>query len=103
MIGLFVLTPRAKADLKNIQNYTLKHYSQKQLEMYVSALQRCTEDMAISKGYFRILADIHPDLRVKHCQYHYIFGLMRNSNPMVVIGIMHEKMDYIARIQKRLK
>ena len=47
--------------------------------------------------------DLYPNVRVMHCQHHYIFGLMREDAPMLIVAILHERMDVIARLQNRLK
>ena len=45
---------------------------------------------------------VYPGLRSVLCQHHYIFSLTRQNAPAVVLAVLHERMDLIARLRNRL-
>jgi toxin ParE1/3/4 len=97
------LSYEAENDLEKIIEYTNKEYGVAQTLKYVDELETCAESMASSYGHYRELLNIHPRLRMKHCQKHYIFGVMEENKPMVVVAIFHEKMQLMKRLKNRLK
>ena len=99
----YEIAQAAEQDLQNITTYTLERYGEKQTRKYMEQLENCAEDMATGQGYFKEVDDLAPDIRVKHCQHHYIFGLMRDSHPMVIIAVFHERMDLMVQLGKRLQ
>jgi hypothetical protein len=46
------------------------------------------------------LAGIPKHLRSVCCQHHYVFFMP--GNPVIIIGILHEKMDFLARLANRI-
>ncbi|ECP5445232.1 type II toxin-antitoxin system RelE/ParE family toxin, partial [Salmonella enterica] len=42
------------------------------------------------------------ELRMIHCEHHYVFCLPRGSAPALVVAIFHERMDLMARLSERL-
>ena len=48
------------------------------------------------------MGDHHPGLRMCRREHHYIFGLPRPDAPTLIIAILHERMDLIARAAGRL-
>lgn len=100
---LYEKTPAVDQDWQDIAEYTFENFGEDQLRKYTSDLNKCLEDMAKSKGRFKEIT-IHGDrLRIKHCQKHYVFALIRKDKPMLVIAIFHERMDLMQRVKKRLK
>ncbi|RKZ95876.1 MAG: type II toxin-antitoxin system RelE/ParE family toxin, partial [Gammaproteobacteria bacterium] len=88
----------AEIDLEKIIEYTNKEYGAAQTLKYIDELEKNAENMAENYGYYRELPDIHSRLRMKHCQKHYIFGVMRENEPMLVIAIFHERMQLMTRL-----
>jgi toxin ParE1/3/4 len=97
------LTDAAEADLRSIIRYTRRQWGADQVRKYTAALAHAMDRTARGEGQFRELDDIHQGLRVCHCQRHYIFCLMRSELPMLVVAILHERMDLVARLESRLK
>jgi len=102
-MSLYEITEDAEQDLQSNTFYTFERYGEKQTRKYMEQLKNCAENMATGQGYFKEINDLIPNLRVKHCQHHYIFGLMRDNHPMLVIAVFHEKMDLMVQLDKRLQ
>lgn len=100
---LYELSYEAENDLEKIIEYTNKEYGAAQTLKYVDKLEKCAEKMASSYEHYRELPDVHPRLRMKHCQKHYIFGVMRENEPLLIIAILHERMQLMKRLKNRLK
>ena len=96
-------TPAVDEDWEEIANYTLNNYGEKQLLKYTSNLTKCLEDMAKGKSSYKDIKVQRNLVRVKHCQKHYIFALIRKDKPMLIIAIFHERMDLMQRVKKRLR
>lgn len=90
-------------DWKDIVEYTLDNFDIEQTEKYTSGLLRCIEKMAKGQGQFKEIEVHNRKLRVKHCQKHYIFGLVRANHPLMIVAFLHEQMDLIKRLKNRLK
>ena len=97
------LSDDAEIDLSEITEYTYKNHGATQTLKYIDNLEECAANLSTGHVHHKELSDIHPQLRIKHCQHHYIFGVMRKSRPMLVVAILHERMKLIERVKKRLK
>jgi plasmid stabilization system protein ParE len=100
---LYKLSNDAEIDLAEITEYTYENHGTTQTLKYIDQLDECTNNLASGDGHYKEESKIHPQLRIKHCQHHYIFGVMRSSQPMLVVAILHERMKLIERVKKRLK
>lgn len=101
-MALYETSPDAEADLQDIISYTINKYGIGQMTDYITTLETCAENIAQGKGSFKKIRVRGYDIRVKHCQHHYIFGLIRNNRPMLVLAIFHERMDLMKQLSKRL-
>ena len=90
-------------DWEKIVEYTLDRYGIDQTEKYMKGLINCIEALAASKGYFKEVKIKGRIVLIKHCQKHYIFGLVRRSKPLMIIAFLHERMDLITRLKRRLQ
>lgn len=93
----------AVQDWQGIVEYTLEQHGIAQTEKYTASLTLCMEDIAPGNGHFKDIEVNGRVVRIKHCQKHYIFALIRVNTLMIVIAIFHERMDLISRLQDRLK
>lgn len=100
---LYVLSDDASIDLDEITEYTYENHGVAQTMKYIDNLEECAVSLANGHGHYKELSKIHPQLRVKHCQHHYIFAVIKKSQPMLVVAILHERMKLIERVKKRLK
>jgi toxin ParE1/3/4 len=94
----YVLTNKAVADLTEIWNYTLDHWSERQADIYYSMLIESCEQIAerpdIGKNYERIVKRLL-GLRAGS---HVIFYRKVNANKVEITRILHEQMDLKNRV-----
>lgn len=98
----YQLSLEAELDLEGIAEYTIKKHGEDQMIKYVTKLEVDAENLAIGVGYFKVISEINSKLRMVKSGKHYIFGLMRDNSPMIVIAILHERMHLIKRLKNRL-
>ena len=103
MTASYVLSSGAEVDLRDIIRYTRKQWGDAQTRIYVAKLQACIESVAAGLGFFREMSALYPALRMGACQHHFIFCLPRDEAPTLVVAILHERMDLMARVADRLK
>lgn len=101
-MAIYQLSNEAELDLENIAEYTINRHGETQMYVYIAQLEADAEQLANGKGQYKELKEVHANLRVKKSGKHYIFGLIYNKAPMVVIAILHERMDLLQRLQNRL-
>jgi plasmid stabilization system protein ParE len=99
---LYVLQSGAANDLRSIIKYTRDTWGLTQARVYSEKLRAGLQRLALGQGAYKILDNIHPSLRVTRCEHHYIFCIWREDAPAIIIAILHERMDLIARITDRL-
>ena len=59
--------------------------------------------LAGNPAQFRDMSALYPELRMAHCESHYLFCLPRRDAPALIIAILHERMDLMARLAGRLQ
>jgi plasmid stabilization system protein ParE len=99
----YELSEDAAADLYEITDYTFENHGDAQTLKYIDTLDECASNLATGHGHYKELPELHLQLRMKHCQHHFIFGVVRESRPMLVVAILHERMKLIERVRKRLE
>jgi len=57
-----------------------------QTRKYMSALEKCIENLAQGVGRFKELEGLQSGMRMVHCKHHYIFGLMCPNAAMLVVA-----------------
>lgn len=98
----YALTSDAEADLRGIIRHTRKEWGAAQVRSYVAKLEAGITRVAAGQGAFRELDALYPALRVARCEHHYIFCLPRENAPALIVAILHERMDLMARLAGRL-
>ncbi|HCR3450480.1 TPA: type II toxin-antitoxin system RelE/ParE family toxin [Citrobacter werkmanii] len=98
----YILTTDAEADLRGIIRYTRKQWGGAQVRRYIARLEHGIAGLATGRGSFRDMSELFPELRMMHCEHHYVFCLPRGSAPALVVAIFHERMDLMARLSERL-
>ena len=101
-MSLYEISHDAEQDLQEIISYTTDNYGIAKMAEYVNGLEQCTESIAKKQGHYREVDVNNKIVRVKHCQHHYIFGLVRQDLPLLVIAVFHERMDLMKRLSNRL-
>lgn len=60
-------------------------------------------ELAKGQGAFKTLDDLHPGLRMRLAGSHYLFCLPQADRPALILAILHERMDIMARLKNRLR
>lgn len=98
----YVLTDDAEADLRGIVRYTRKEWGAAQVRAYLAKLKTGIACVAAGQGVFKEMGALYPALRMARCEHHYVFCLPRENAPALIVGILHERMDLMARLADRL-
>ncbi|EAA7635420.1 type II toxin-antitoxin system RelE/ParE family toxin [Salmonella enterica] len=98
----YILTTDAEVDLRSIIRYTRKQWGTAQVRRYIARLEHGIAALAAGRASFRDMSELFPELRMIHCEHHYVFCLPRGSAPALVVAIFHERMDLMARLSERL-
>ena len=101
MAKRYTLVPEAVEDLRNIAHYTETKWGHEQSNVYESKLVKSFQTIAEGNLMERPFKGINKDLFFIHCEHHYIFYL-RSTNPVTIIAVLHERMDLITEVKKRL-
>jgi len=43
-----------------------------------------------------------PEIVVCRCEHHFVFALVLDRAPMLILAVLHETMDLVARLRERL-
>ena len=97
----YKITEDAEADLLKIWQYTAKTWGRAQADNYFHQIEDCFNKIAAGKARSRQPLAAHKKLKSVRYEHHYVFFLAE-SEP-VIMAILHEKMNFIARLEKRLK
>ena len=103
MAPSYILSKEAEKDWINIAKYTLENYGERQLQTYTNSLLKCIDDLSNQVGQYKKL-DIsgHQVLNIR-CNKHYIFALRQEDKSLIVLAILHERIELIQRLKVRLK
>ena len=96
------LSPGAKADIQEIARYTTAQWGEEQCRSYVAALEAKAVALAAGSCPFRDLGALMPSLRAATSGRHTIFCLPRPNAPALILAVLHERMDILARLKSRL-
>ncbi|MBX9618398.1 MAG: type II toxin-antitoxin system RelE/ParE family toxin [Hyphomicrobiales bacterium] len=98
----YLLVKGASADLEDIIRFTNEQWGEAQCRSYIDQLERAATALAKGEGVFKELPSIHPMLRMAKSGRHFIFCLPRSGSVPLILAILHERMDIMARLQNRL-
>ena len=98
----YTLTPQSEEDLKGIARYTLKHWGKKQSMHYAGLLEKHFRKITSGSVYSRSLSERYPQVLLSHCEHHYIFHIQPGKTQPIIIAVLHERMDMLARLKNRL-
>ena len=91
-MGGFLLTPRARADLDEIWNYTAERWSVPQAERYLREIQRGIEAVAIRPGLGRRCDELRAGYYKMPVGSHILF-YRRTESKIHVVRVLHQSMD----------
>lgn len=97
-INLSVL---AEQDLLDIWTYTYDKWGEMQADDYLRQLDYGFRQIAAMPLSGKLLTEIDAHLRVYHCRHHYIFYLIERDE-VIIIAVLHEKMDSLQRLRARI-
>ena len=91
----FILSERAKKDLRQIWHYTVDSWSVDQAKKYYDELLDICEMIPerTVRG-IKTFEGIRPGLLGYHCNHHIIFFKSISKNRIRIIRILHDKMDF---------
>ncbi len=98
----YILTAEAESDLRLVIRYTGAQWSAAQIRRYVSTLERGIANLGEGKGPSKDMSALYPALRMTRCEHQYIFCLLREDAPALIVAILHERMDLMKRLADRL-
>lgn len=96
----YVLTQSAKKDVKGIWNYTAEKWGMEQADRYLRKLESGFDSIARGECVSKKPLSSFENVRSIRCEHHYIFYLY-GKRP-IILAVLHEKMDFIARLKERL-
>lgn len=95
----FDISRKAAEDLFNIWEYTCDNWSESQADKYYSFLTAAFEEIVASPEKIGKPYDfIHPGLRALHVRRHMVFYLLQSNYRVLIVRILHERMDYIRHL-----
>ena len=104
MSRLYVVSKGAAVDLRDITKYTVAKWGEAQCRAYVAELEMAAEAVANGEGVFKDMSFLLPGLRMAFCGKHCIFCMpQRGAAPTIILAILHERMDLMARLKSRLR
>jgi toxin ParE1/3/4 len=96
------LTPAAEADLREIARYTLRRWGARQQQRYAHQLAACFQRIAEGRARSKTFSERFPQVRVARCQHHYVFYIYPEGHQPLMLAVLHEQMDLLARLGERL-
>lgn len=99
----YALSAAAETDLRGIIRYTRQQWGDDQVRAYIAKLTRCIENAVSGQRSTKDMNDIHAGLRMSRCEHHYVFYLLRENQPALIVAIFHERMDLMTRLTERLR
>ena len=98
----YLLTAAAEADLESIARYTIAKWGTNQALRCGAKLDAHFEAIGNGKAKDRVFLQHRPELRVSRVEHHFVFHLDRGKDCPLIVAVLHENMDLIARVRKRL-
>lgn len=96
------MIPAAKADLQDIWRYTVETWEEQQAENYVGTIKKACHTLIQQPQLGKALPAVHEELRVYRCQHHFIFYLT-DSEHLIFIAFLHERMDMLKHLTARIE
>ncbi len=91
----FQLTNKAKSDLKDIALFTERRWGRKQRNVYLRQFDAAFWRLAENPSLGKTCDEIRPGYRKFPLASHVIFYQKKNSQPALIIRILHKSMDVL--------
>lgn len=98
----YELSPDAEEDWRSIIDYTYEQYGADQVVHYTDQLSKCIAALVAHEVPSKIINLDGLKIRSIHCQRHYIIAIDRINRTMLIVALLHERMDLIQRLKNRL-
>jgi toxin ParE1/3/4 len=95
------LFPGAVSDLESIANYTIEKWGINQARRYQGLLEPHFRTLQGQKHRAKVFLKHRPELLVSRCEHHFIFHLKRPGRRPLILAVLRENMDLVARIRER--
>jgi len=96
------LAPAAEGDLVDVARYTVRTWATDQARHYEALLIACFEEIARGRVHSRELLKSRPEIRFLRCEHHYVFFRMQPESPVLILAVLHERMNLLVRLKERL-
>lgn len=91
-----------KATCWRSASYTARTWGLKQAEKYLFALESHFEAICVGTVPTRQPLPHRPEFFSSRCQHHCVFFTREDDGSVIILAILHENMDLIARLRERL-
>ena len=99
---ILYFSPEAYEDMLGFRQYTHTTWSAAQADRYTEKLEHTCWMLVDTPHLGRALPEVEASLRVIRCDSHFIFyRVLRNR--LVVIALLHERMDAVRHLAGRLQ
>lgn len=99
----YPLTKDAEADLEGIARSTIIEWGKDQAGLYIDKLQQCFQKLVTKHVRSKTFSPQFPHVFVISCEHHYVFYLHHENEKPLIIAVLHERMDMLACLKKRLQ
>ena len=89
-----VLSPKAKADLSEIWDYTYSEWGVEQAEKYILDLWSAMQEQTLELTKSVDIGDVRKGYRKVRSGSHVVFFQTTNDGVIDVVRILHQKMDF---------
>ena len=96
------LTRAARQDIRGIWVYTAEQWGERQADRYTGRLETCFRRIAKGRVRSRSFSERYPQVLVTRCEHHYVFYIQPEEQKPLIIAVLHERMDMLARLGERL-
>ena len=96
------LAPDTAEDLEAIFDYTIDRWGIEQAHRYKNKLAVHFSNIGRGKVNSKAFLKNVSELQVSRCEHHYVFHFIRQDQPPLIVAILHERMDMVNRIRRRL-
>ena len=90
-----ILSPRAKADIDDIWEYSAENWSPKQADRYLTGLDGVLNLLCDQPGLARLMREFQPPVRMHLYRSHSIF-YRSDATTMIVVRILYARSDWRA-------
>ncbi len=98
----YIYSTLADTDLREILRYTRRKWGAEQVRTYARQIDDAAAALATGHATFKNWDALLPGLRIKQVGSHYIAAVHRPGRPALILAILHERMDLMARLKGRL-